>query len=119
MLRGNQEGLAHVVQESLSFVNVTRTRIPENRQILNLLVSDVRIISDQVANVTQMLDNRILQLETLLPMHLQLDALAEEIKQFLQITNIKQSLCGTPPVAAEHAKHRITVALRNFSVESE
>ena len=56
----------------------------ENRQTLNLLVSDVGTISDQAANVTQMLDNQILQLETLLPMYLQLDTLVEEIKQSLQ-----------------------------------
>ena len=65
-------------------MNVSRTRISENRQTLNLLVSGVGIISGQVANVTQMLDNRIVQLETLLPMYLQLDALVEEIKQSLQ-----------------------------------
>ena len=65
-------------------MNVSRTRISENRPTLNLLVSDVGTISDQAANVTQMLDNRILQLETLLPMYLQLDALVEEIKQSLQ-----------------------------------
>ena len=56
----------------------------ENRQTLNLLVSDVGTINDLVSNVTQMLDNRISQLETLLPMYLQLDALVEEIKQSLQ-----------------------------------
>ena len=65
-------------------MNVSRTRISENRQTLNLLVSGVGIISGQVANVTQMLDNRIVQLETLLPMYLQLDALVQEIKQSLQ-----------------------------------
>ena len=56
----------------------------ENRQTLNLLVSDVGTINDLVSNVTHMLDNRILQIETLLPMCLQLDALVEEIKQSLQ-----------------------------------
>ena len=53
-----------------------------------MLFSDVWIISDQVASVTQMFDNRILQLETLLPRHLQLNALVEEIKQSLQKTLI-------------------------------
>ena len=84
VLRRNQEGLAHVVEESLSFVNVSRTRVLENRQTLNLLVSDVGTIGDQVANVTQMMDNGILQLESLLPISLQLYALVEEIKQSLQ-----------------------------------
>ena len=74
--------------KSLSFANVSRTRISENRQTLNLLVSDVGTISDQVANVTQMLDNRIFQLETLVHMYLQLDALVEEVKQSLQKARI-------------------------------
>ena len=61
-----------------------RTRISESRPTLHLLVPDVGTISDQVANVMQMLDNQILQLETLLPTYLQLDALVEETKQSLQ-----------------------------------
>ena len=77
-------GLAHVVQESLSLINVSRTRIAENRQTLNLIVSDMGAINEQIANVMQKLDNQIFQLETLLPMYLQLDGLVEEIKQSLQ-----------------------------------
>ena len=84
ILRSNQVGLAHVVQESLSLINVSRARLAENRQTLNLIVSDMGAINEQIANVTQKLDNRIFQLETLLPMYLQLDGLVEEIKQSLQ-----------------------------------
>ena len=84
ILRINQVGLAHVVQESLSLINVSRARIAENRQTLNLIVSDMGAINEQIANVTQKLDNRIFQLETLLPMYLQLGGLVEEIKQSLQ-----------------------------------
>ena len=76
--------LAHVVQESLHLINVSRARIAENRQTLNLIVSDMGATNEQIANVTQKLDNRIFQLETLLPMYLQLDGLVEEIKQSLQ-----------------------------------
>ena len=81
VLRDNQMGLAHVVQESLSLINVSRTRLAENRQKLNLIVSDMGVINEQTANVTQKLDNRIFQLETLLPTYLQLDGMVEEIKQ--------------------------------------
>ena len=84
ILRINQVGLAHVVQESLSLINVSRARIAENRQPLNLIVSDMGAINEQIANLTQKLDNWIFQLETLLPMYLQLDGLVEEIKQSLQ-----------------------------------
>ena len=77
-------GLAHVVQESLSLINVSRTRLAENRQKLNLIVSDMGVINEQIANVRQKLDNRIFQLETLLPTYLQLDGMVEEIKQTLQ-----------------------------------
>ena len=84
ILRINQVGLAHVIQESLSLINVSRARIAENRQTLNLIASDMGAINEQITNVTQKLDNRIFQLETLLPMYLQLDGLVEEIKQSLQ-----------------------------------
>ena len=60
-------GLVHVVQESLSLINVSMTRLADNRQKLNLIVSDMGVINEQIANVTQKLDNRIFQLETLLP----------------------------------------------------
>ena len=48
---------------------------------MNLTVSDMGALNDQIVNVTQRLDNRIFQLETLLPMYLQLDSMVEEIKQ--------------------------------------
>ena len=83
VLRDNQVGLAHVVQESLSLINVSRTRLAENRQKLNLIVSDMGVINEQIANVTQKLDNRIFQLKTL-ETYLQLDGMVEEIKQTLQ-----------------------------------
>ena len=41
LLRDNQVGLAHVVQERLSLINVSRTRIAENRQELNFIVSEM------------------------------------------------------------------------------
>jgi len=84
ILRNNQVELAHVVQESMSLINVSRARIAEDRQTLNLIVSDMGALNDQIVNVTQRLDNRIFQLETLLPMYLQLDSMVEEIKQSLQ-----------------------------------
>ena len=80
ILRINQVELAHFVQESLSLINVSRARITENRQPLNLIVSDMGAINEQIANLTQKLDNRIFQLETLL----QLDGLVKEIKQSFQ-----------------------------------
>ena len=84
ILRNNQVELAHVVQESMSLINVSRARIAEDRQTLNLIVSDMGALNDQIVNVTQRLDNRIFQLETLFPMYLQLDSMVEEIKQSLQ-----------------------------------
>ena len=60
VLRRNQEGLTHIVEESLSVMNVSRMHISENRQTLNFVVSDMGTISDQVANVMQMFDNQTL-----------------------------------------------------------
>ena len=57
----NQVVLAHVVQESLYLINISRARIAENRQTLNLIVSGMGAINEQIANVTQKLDNRIFQ----------------------------------------------------------
>ena len=52
--------------------------------MLNLIVSEVGAINEQIANVTQKLDNQIFQLETLLPMYLQLNSLVKEIHQSQQ-----------------------------------
>ena len=79
--------LISVVQESLSLINVSRTRLAENRQKLNLIVSDMGVINEQIANVTQKLYQIIgffTELETLLPTYLKLDGMVEEIKQTLQ-----------------------------------
>ena len=66
-LRGNHVGLAHMIQESWSLIYVF---MHSGKQMLNLIVSEVGATNEQIANVTQKPDNRIFQLETLLPMYL-------------------------------------------------
>ena len=83
-LRDNQLGVAHAVQEGLSLLNVSRVQISENRQTLNVLVMDIETLDHRVANVTQVLHNRILRIETMLPMYLQLDAVVQWIKLSMQ-----------------------------------
>ena len=95
-------------------INVSRARIAEDRQTLNLIVSDMGALNDQIVNVTQRLDNRIFQLETLLPMYLQLDSMVEEIKQSLAKGT---DLCRTPPVTTEHVEYRQAVTEYNIPTQ--
>ena len=48
ILRNNQVELAHIVQESMSLINVSRARITEDSQTLNLIVSDMGALNDQI-----------------------------------------------------------------------
>ena len=114
ILRNNQVELAHVVQESLSLINVSRARIAEDRQTLNLIVSDMGALNDQIVNVTQRLDNPIFQLEMLLPMYLQLDSMVEEIKHSAKGSDV----CRAPPATTEHVEHRQAVTEYNIPTQA-
>ena len=103
ILRINQVGLAHVVQESLSLINVSRARIAENRQTLNLIVSDMGASNEQIANVTQKLDNRIFQLETVATI---VPTAGRPGRRDQTILAESSDLCGTPPAKAKYAEYR-------------
>ena len=113
ILRNNQVELAHVVQESLSLINISRACIAEDRQTLNLIVSDMGALNDQIVNVTQRLDNPIFQLEMLLPMYLQLDSMVEEIKHSAKGSDV----CRAPPATTEHVEYRQAVNEYNIPTQ--
>lgn len=83
-LSATQEGLKHVVRESLSILNVSRVRISENRQTINELEASLGQLDNQVQEVTAQLDNRLQTVEFMLPTYLQLDGIVEELKHFIQ-----------------------------------
>ena len=60
VLRDNQVGLAHVVQESLSLINVSRTRIAENRQ--NFHSHPIKLVPDHVRDRRCLLHDPIVRL---------------------------------------------------------
>ena len=77
----NQQKLKHIAAESITLINVTNVQVAENRQTVNQLLADVSKLDSKVLNITQTLENRILDLEEMVQVYLQIDLAIEEFKR--------------------------------------
>lgn len=82
-LSRNQLELTHVVEESLSIINVSRISIQENRQKINDLITTVGNVEDKIINITDQLQKQIRDIYTALTVFTKLDLVIEEIKNAL------------------------------------
>ena len=55
----NQDTLMHVVEESISILNVSRMEIKENRQRINDLLMQIGSVEDKVINMSNHLEQEI------------------------------------------------------------
>ena len=62
-LAANQKKISHVVEENLTLLNDTREHVIQNRQAINNVISSVTHLQTQVQNVTQMIQNDIMNFE--------------------------------------------------------
>lgn len=83
VLAGNQDRLAHIVEESLTIVNTSRIQIMANRQAINDIVTSFIKVQSELQNVTEGLGKSIVEVETFLQFYLQADLALEEIKQLV------------------------------------
>ncbi len=80
-LEKNQIDISHIIDENMSILNVSRVQISENRQVINDLVQDVKLVDNKIQNVTRALERQITKLEHFIQLYLQLDLIVEELKQ--------------------------------------
>ena len=79
-LAANQDTLMHVVEESLSILNVSRMEIKENRQRINDLLMLTGSVEDKVINMSNHLEQEIREARTIVVLFSRLNTLIGELK---------------------------------------
>ena len=80
-LSANQRKISHVVEESLTLLNDTREHVIENRQAINNVISAVASLQTQMQNVTQMIQNDIMDLRISSTAYFQINNFIAELKR--------------------------------------
>ena len=83
-LEANQQSIVHVLEDSLTILNMSRTEIAENRHSINEILSTLSDINNKIDNVTEELNNQLNEVENFLQMYLKLDLIVEELKLTIQ-----------------------------------
>ena len=52
ILAKNQEEMAHIIDENISVINVTRVEMSENRQAINKIISSLSLLDSKIGNIT-------------------------------------------------------------------
>ena len=86
-LAQNQKEMAHVVDESISVINVTRVEMAENRQTINKLIVSLRVLNYKLKNITQDLEREVFQVGQLVQLYLQLDAIIQTARRTIGQAN--------------------------------
>ena len=60
-LAKNQEEIAHVVDENILVINITRVEMSGNRQALNKIVGSIVNLDVKLGNITQALERKVFQ----------------------------------------------------------
>ena len=77
----NQQEVVHVLDKSLSILNLTRTQVSENRHSLNALIRSVHAIDSNIANITEVLERRIVDIERFTQIYLRLDLVIGQLRR--------------------------------------
>lgn len=80
----NQQEISHVLQESLTIINVSRSQIADNRQTINTLITGMAMLSLELRKLTKDIDRDLKELEEFTQLYIQVDLAIEEIKQMVQ-----------------------------------
>lgn len=83
-LAHNQQKIMHVVEESLSILNMTRMEVSENRQAIMDLVKSVHALDGKLAAFANIVQREIRENRYFLEMYLKLDLIINEIKDMIQ-----------------------------------
>ena len=80
VLSTNQESLIHVIEDSLSIINITRIELTENRHVINNLSLIVRELDKKFTNITQGLKMNLLILNGVVQTYSRISLMILEIK---------------------------------------
>ena len=83
-LAQNQEQIIHVVEDSITILNMTRAEVSENRQAIMELVKSIHGLDSKLATIADALQKQIHENKYFLDMYFQLDLIINELKDMLQ-----------------------------------
>ena len=84
-LASNQDKLSHVLESSLTIVNISQVHISENRHQLNVLGKVLSAVKSNITEVTAKINHKLQGLEYFIQLYLQLDLMAGEMKDTIQV----------------------------------
>ena len=70
-LAKNQEEMAHIIDENISVINVTRVEMSENRQAINKIIGSLSLLDSKIGNITQALEREVFQVSQFIQLCLQ------------------------------------------------
>ena len=76
-LANNQEEMAHVIDENISVINITRVEMSQNRQTLNKIIGSFTVLDTKLGNITQALEREVFQVGQFVQLYLQLDSVIQ------------------------------------------
>ena len=80
-LAKNQEEMAHIIDENISVINVTRVEMSENRQPINKIIGSLSLLDSKIGNIIQALEREVFQVSQFIQLYLQLDSVIQAIRR--------------------------------------
>ena len=84
-LSKNQNKIAHVVKDSLTILNSTRTAVGENRKAINTLTDALQTLDEKIDGEKDVLIKGITELASFVQAYAQMDRLLAALKEILRI----------------------------------
>ena len=80
-LAKNQEGMAHIIDENISAINVTRAEMSENSQAINKIIGSLSLLDSKIGNITQALERQVFQVSQFIQLYVSLDSVIQAIRR--------------------------------------
>lgn len=83
-LASNQQEISHVLEKSLSLLNMTRVQVAENRRTINEVIDSVGEIDNELRAIRKQLSQAIYELQQFVHIFAKLDLMIEKFKTAIQ-----------------------------------
>ena len=71
--------MAHIIDENISVINVTRVKMSENRQAINNIIGSLSLLDSKIGNITLALEREVFQVSQFIQLYLQLGSVIQAI----------------------------------------
>ena len=83
-LADSQQTIIHVVEKTISVLDISHVQIMENRGAVTGLIVALQQIDGKLSKLTAAIEKQVKELEHFIEMYLQLDLIIDEVKQMAQ-----------------------------------